>query len=111
MNRLKFSLDIKPLSVNAAYRCRRFDTAAKKQYDRTLRLMLPKRKIESQYYRVGYQFFLRNFEATDVDNLVKCLQDALVERGIIRDDRYIVDVRARKFQADEDRIEITIEGI
>lgn len=105
---MKFSIPVKALSVNKAWQGRRFSTPAKKQYERTLALLLPKAPIPGPYYRVAYDFYLANFALTDVDNMVKPLQDSLVRQGLIRDDRFILEFTARKFKADKDHIEVEI---
>lgn len=107
---LTLTLHVKPLSINDATRGRHFPTAAKNQYEERLRLSLPKVAVVGKpYYRVAYDFHLVNFALTDVGNLEKVTTDCLVKRGIIKDDRYIVDLRQRKFPAKQDRIVIRIE--
>lgn len=108
---MRFTLDIKPLSVNEAYKGRRFNTTKKKQYDKTLALLLPNQPLEGPYYRVSYYFHLKNFALIDQQNLLKCLTDGIVRRGIIRDDRYIVEEHLFKFKADHDSVEIDIENV
>ena len=108
---LTLTLHVKPLSTNAAWRGRHFPTAAKTEFETRLRLSLPKCAVVGKpYYRVAYDFHLKSFALTDWDNCVKTTQDCLVARGIISDDRMIVDARVRKFPAEKDRIVITIEG-
>lgn len=101
-------LRIKALSVNAAYQGRRFSTPEKKQFDRTLALLLPKKRVEGEYYKVAYDFHLRNFGNTDEGNLVKVLEDCIVRQGIISDDRRVVEHRIRKFPSDTDYILVGI---
>lgn len=48
---------------------------------------------------------------TDIDNLIKPLQDILVKNGIIEDDRKILSFNAKKFKSDKDYIEITINEL
>lgn len=108
---MKITLNIKPLSTNAAWQGRRFSTKAKGAYENTLRLLLPKVSVVGgPYYRVGFDFHLKNFALTDYDNCIKVTQDCLVKRGIITDDRLIVDARIRKFPAKADSIVVTIEA-
>lgn len=108
---MRIELAIKPLSVNDAWRGRRFSTPAKTAYEASLRLLLPNRAIPGgPYYRVQYDFHLVRFSTTDWDNLCKVLQDCIVKRGIITDDRLIVDARIRKFPAKENKIVVTIEA-
>lgn len=105
------TLPIKPLTVNQAWQGRRFSTPAKTAYEANLRLLLPKvAVVGAPYYRVEYDFHLRTFALSDWDNLCKVLQDCLVKRGIITDDRFIVDARVRKFPAKADRIVVRIEA-
>ena len=108
---LTLTLHVKPLSTNKAWRGRHFSTAAKTEYETRLRWSLPKVAVVGKpYYRVLYDFHLVNFALTDWDNCVKVTQDCLVDRGIISDDRKIVDARVRKFPAKADKIVVSIEG-
>ncbi len=107
---LTLTLHVKPLSVNDATRGRHFPTAAKKEYETRLRLSLPKvAVVGGPYYRIAYDFHLKNFHLTDYDNCIKVTQDCLVKRGIITDDRLIVEARIRKFPAEKDSIVVRIE--
>lgn len=107
---MKITLNIKPLTVNQAWQGRRFSTPAKTAYEGALRLLLPNRAIPGPYYRIEYDFHLVRFATTDWDNLIKVTQDCIVKRGIITDDRHIIDARVRKFPAKADKIVIRIEG-
>ncbi len=104
------TLAVKPLSVNDAWQGRRFSTPAKAQYESVMRLLLPNVAVPGPYYRIEYDFHLVHFKTTDWDNLCKVLQDCLVKKGIITDDRFIVDARVRKFPAKADKIVVRIEG-
>ena len=103
-------LYVKPLSVNAAYQGRRFSTKEKKLFDRTVAAILPNCRVDGEYYRVLFDFHLTNFGGTDQDNLIKVLQDCIVRRGIISDDRRIVEHRIRKFPSDKNYIVVGIVG-
>lgn len=105
------TLAIKPLSVNEAWQGRRFSTPAKNDYEAVMRYLLPKVVVPGgPYYRIEYDFHLVHFATTDWDNLCKVLQDCLVKRGIITDDRFIVDARVRKYPANADKVVIRVEG-
>lgn len=107
---LRIVLHTKPLSVNEAWQGRRFSTPAKKAFELALSYALPPRAVPpGPYYSVAYDFYLTNFAMTDGANLEKVLTDCLVKRGILTDDRYIIDYRIRKFPAKQDRIEIVVE--
>lgn len=108
---LTLTVHAKPLSVNDATRGRHFPTAEKRDFETRMRWSLPKVAVVGKpYYRIGFDFHLVNFHLTDYDKCIKVIQDCLVKRGILTDDRLIVDARIRKFQAREDFIVITVEG-
>ena len=110
---MKFTLSLKPLSLNHCYRGRRFDTPEKKRYDRALQLLIPRvrSKIKGPYYRVIFRFFLKRWLAGDLDNLCKVLLDNIVDAGIISNDRRVVEIMLQKFPAKTDRIEVEVEGV
>lgn len=107
---MKLIIYVKPLSVNDAFRGKHFPTTAKKQFELAMRYALPAGRVApGPYYRVTYDFYLRNFAQIDYDNCIKVLQDCIVQRDIIDDDRLIIEARIRKFPADKDRVEVGIE--
>jgi len=75
MNRI----NIKPISVNEAWKGRRFKTDKYKQYRRTLLWILPKIKIPEPPYLIHFKFGFSNTLA-DWDNPVKPTQDILSEK-------------------------------
>ena len=108
---MKIVLDITPLSVNRAYRGRRFSTPEKNAYDAALALMLPGGSEPGPYYVIHYRFHLIRFASRDAQNCLKLLTDGLVRRGLIRDDRYITREIVEKFPSKRDRIEIDITSV
>lgn len=108
---MKIFLDLKALSLNNCYRGRRFSTAAKKQYDRTFQILLPKAVMDGPYYRVVIRFYLKRCFSGDLDNLAKGVLDNLVVRGIVSEDRNVVDIRLLKFPFAKDRMEIDVENV
>lgn len=108
---MKLIIHARPLSVNAAFRGRHFPTAEKTAYETALRYALPKTRVApGPFYRIAFDFYLRNFYLIDYDNCIKITQDCLVKRGILDDDRLIIDARIRKFPAAADRIEVEIKA-
>lgn len=105
---IKISLPIKPLSINSCWQGRRYKTKEAKIYDKSLQLLLPQKKIEAQFYSVKYIFYLKSILRADLDNFIKVIQDNLVEKGIIKDDRYILQIEAQKIKSEKDYIEIEI---
>lgn len=72
-------IDIKPLSVNEAWKGRRYKTDAYKQYQNTLLWLLPRLKIPKPPYEIHFKF---GFSSTlsDWDNPVKPTQDVLSKK-------------------------------
>ena len=106
-----FRVDIKPLSVNDAWQGRRFKSKDYKQYEKDMQILLPRdSKIWDEPIRVSYHFKLRNAGRTDIDNLIKPLQDILVRSGIITNDNLIVEMNARKTRDTFDSVEVSIES-
>ena len=85
----------KPLSVNDAWRGRRFKSDAYKQYEIGVSWMLPKINIPAPPYRVNYEFGFSS-RGSDIDNPVKCFQDILVKKYGIKDqDIYELNVKKK----------------
>lgn len=75
MNRI----NIKPLSVNDAWKGRRFKTDAYKRYERDVLMIMPKVSIPEGKLSVSLRFGLSSKNA-DVDNPVKCFVDCLQKK-------------------------------
>lgn len=75
MNRV----NIKPLSVNDAWKGRRFKTNEYKKYERDLLFLLPKIKIPEPPYEIRLKFGFSS-SLSDWDNPVKPLQDVLSKK-------------------------------
>lgn len=102
----------KPISVNKVWQGRRFKTQDYKDYERDLLLILPKQdKCYEVPIAVSYKFYLKNHKMTDIDNLIKPLQDILQKAGYFKDDRFIYKIEAEKFCSDEDYIEVDIKEL
>ena len=72
-------LSIKPLSVNQAWRGRRFKTDAYKGYEKHLLLILPVLTLPDPPFKVTYEFGFSNI-SSDLDNGVKQFQDILQKK-------------------------------
>ena len=72
-------IKIKPLSVNQAWRGRRFKAEIYKEYEEELFLLLPKIKIPQGNLKLKIVFGLSN-KASDVDNPVKPFVDILQKK-------------------------------
>jgi len=73
------SIPVKPLSVNKAYRGRKFATKELKSYQNEVAYLLPKLTLPKGKLRVIYQFGVSS-RGSDGDNLIKCFQDVLSEK-------------------------------
>jgi len=106
---MRFHIPIKPLSANMLWQGRRFKTPKYKQYAQDVAYLLPKVQMIKGYVDVHFRFFLKNWKITDVNNLVKGLEDILVSCGYIEDDRYIMKSINEKIPSKEDFIEVEVE--
>ena len=105
-------LPIRPLSVNAAWCGRRFKSKAYRAFEKEISvLLLPYKEKITGYCAVLYRFHLKNWKKTDGDNCVKTVQDFIVKRGIIEDDRFIMRYVIEKVPSDRDFVEVEIEPI
>lgn len=88
-------VNIKPLSINEAFKGRRFKTDAYKNYTHALMYMLPKKiDLPPPPFEVHYTFGLSSSLA-DWDNPIKPLQDILQKKYKFNDKvikRGIVDI-------------------
>lgn len=79
---MNIELQIKPLSVNEAWKGRRFKTDSYKNYERSLLFLLPKSKREfnkGDMIRIEFVFGFSN-AASDLDNPVKMTMDILSKK-------------------------------
>ena len=114
---MQIKLNIKPLSVNKAWQGRRFRSKEYNEFramllgdKRNIGLLFPYENLSyTGEIEIHYKFYLKNANKTDYDNLLKPLQDLLVEYKIIEDDRFITRAIIEKFKSSEDRIEIFIK--
>lgn len=72
-------IKIKALSVNEAYRGRRFSTQKLKDYKELLGYLLPKINVPDGKLSVSYIFGVSS-KCGDGDNLVKAFQDSVAEQ-------------------------------
>jgi len=73
-------IEIKPLSINQAWKGRRFKTEAYKDFEATLFLLLPKKiKIPEGKLEANYLFGVSS-KNCDYDNFIKAFQDILSKK-------------------------------
>lgn len=108
---IQIKVDIKPISINAAFQGKRFKTKQCKDYEKDLWVLLPKKPMVKGEVEVWFDFFLINFSKTDLSNLVKVTEDILVKKGYIEDDRKIVRMHLSKVKSKKDIMTVTIRNL
>ena len=104
-------IDIKPLSVNEAWRGRRFKRPEYKQYERDLGLLLPPMKIPKGKLVVHYVFGLSH-KGSDYDNCIKQFQDIISKAYGFNDNRiYLATIEKVDVKKGEEFIEFSIAKI
>lgn len=92
---IQFKINEKPLSINIAFQGRRFKTPAYKDYEKTMLLMMPKGKIDTDdMLRVEFFFGFSN-KASDLDNPVKLLMD-IAQKKYGFNDKNVFEMNIRK---------------
>jgi len=72
-------INIKPLSVNEAWKGRRFKTPTYNKYIKDMLLILPPLKVSDSKLELEVTFGLSN-RAADIDNPLKCFIDCLQKK-------------------------------
>ena len=90
-------IGIKPLSVNEAFRGKRYKTPNCHKFDDMVDILLkkcilPKLKPKEPFYII---YIFHTSAAQDYDNNIKCFQDRLMKR-LNTDDRYIYGAYIKK---------------
>ena len=91
---MKTEIQIKPLSVNSAWRGRRFKTSAYEAYETELFYKLPPLKIPEGDLYLNVQFGLSSANS-DLDNCLKQFIDCLSKKYLFND-RNIIAIYAVK---------------
>ncbi len=92
------AIKIKPLSVNDAYRGRRFLSSMYKDYKRDILFLLPKLKIPEGPLEIYFKFGVARLNC-DVDNPVKPLLD------ILQDVYMFNDSRVQKITSEKEKVD------
>lgn len=87
-------LDIKPLSVNKAWKGKRFKTNDYKFYEIAVLKILPSFSVPEGRLKLSLTFGFSS-KASDTDNPVKCFQDILSKKYDF-DDKRIYHIEAKK---------------
>ena len=104
------TIKLKPLSLNSAYRGRRFTTPELKSFKNELFYLLPKIIVPKGKLKVRYIFGVSSKNA-DGDNLIKCFQDAIADTYRFNDKLiYKWDVEKIDVKKGEEYIKFKIES-
>jgi Holliday junction resolvase RusA-like endonuclease len=106
-----YKVKIKPLSVNEAFRGRRFKTPKYQDYEQELMYILPKIKVGNTKLHLKLIFGLSN-KLADIDNPVKNFVDCLQKRYQFNDKQiYKLEVEKIDVKKSEEYIEFEISEI
>lgn len=108
---LKANIEIKPLSINRAWKGRRFRTYEYKKYEEEMLYLLPKKEMVKGKVGVLLAFYIKNPKQCDVDNFIKPVLDIIVKKGYIEDDRYVYMVQALKIKSCKNTMMVKIAKI
>jgi Holliday junction resolvase RusA-like endonuclease len=102
-------VDIKPLSVNEAWKGRRFKTDDYKRYERAMLFILPRITLPEPPYQIYYEFGFSNSQS-DYDNPCKPLGDILQKKyGFNDKEIYLAIVRKIIVKKGREYIKVRIE--
>jgi Holliday junction resolvase RusA-like endonuclease len=102
-------LSIKPLSVNQAFKGRRFKNTEYNRYERHITLMLPKISLPNKPFFFYIEYGFSNSNA-DIDNPTKLILDILQKKYGFNDrEIYAINLRKKIVAKDKEYIKIKIE--
>lgn len=104
-------INIKPLSVNAAWTGSRFKTDAYKKYERDVLLLLPRMDLPAPPYKITIQYGFSS-KGSDIDNPTKMILDILQKKYLFNDSQ-IYDLHLLKNIVEKGReyVKINIETL
>ncbi len=104
-------LNIKPLSVNAAWQGSRFKTEAYKKYERDVILLLPKMDLPAPPYKIEIHYGFST-KLSDIDNPTKMILDILQKKYLFNDS-HVYDLHLKKniVEKGKEYVKINIETL
>ena len=107
---LNTKINITPLSVNKAWRGKRFKTPLYKKYEEAVLLMLPKKDVGFPYYKLTIEFGFSS-PLADIDNPLKPIIDIIQKKYNINDkDIVSLNVSKKIVKKRQEYINISIES-
>jgi Holliday junction resolvase RusA-like endonuclease len=99
-------IEINAISVNHCWQGKRFKTKEYTDWRRGFGLLYasktPKIACIGEKLGLCVVFHINTPKRADLDNMLKPLLDACVENGIIKDDRFVYEIRAKKEKAEDE---------
>lgn len=108
----KLEIEIKPLSVNSAWKGRRYRSDEYERYRRDMFYLIP--RPEEMYVvplQVRIYMGLASHKSSDVDNPLKPMLDILGDIGYYRDDNLIYDLRVVKVPSKDPWVKVVISPL
>lgn len=110
---MQLQIPLRALSVNDSLKGRKIKSEEYLRFEKEVCYFLPFNKgdvLEGELF-IQYVFYFKNYLGSDNDNGIKALQDILVKRGYMKDDRHIKETLARKERVKDikdEKVEITL---
>lgn len=102
-------LEIKPLSVNQAWKGKRFKTKDYTRYERDVLYLLPKISLPDPPFKLCVEVGFSN-KASDIDNILKPLLDILQKKYNFDDKEiYRIEIEKTVVKKDSEYIKIKFE--
>lgn len=103
-------IDIKPLSVNCAWKGRRYKTKKYREYENSLLFLMPRFKVPKGKLKVSFVFGMSS--SSDIDNPLKLILDIMqVKYNFDDKDIYILNVEKIVVNAGKEYFEFNIENL
>ena len=105
------TVNIKPLTVNRAWRGRKFKTPEYKAFEQELYYLLPKLKVPDGKLEVKYEFGVSSKNA-DYDNCIKQFQDILSKKYDFNDSKiYKAQIEKADVKKGQEYIKFSIKSL
>lgn len=106
-------LDIKPMSVNTAWKGKKYKTKDYSDYENHMLWLLKSYKEckPQKYYGIVISWHSKDAMRSDLDNIIKPFMDCLVKSEIVKDDRYCMEIHIEKIKSNKDYIDFKVYSL
>ncbi len=98
---INVEIPIRAMSINRCWQGKRYRTSEFKKWQEAVYYLLPYQPAIKGNVSIELDFWVKSPLRMDLDNLIKATLDCLVEKNYIDDDRYIFELKCRKFKGPE----------